>query len=219
MNIIQYLLAADVPVELEQAAVACLLDAQERASGLTWVKWKVRLFRAGKIAKLLAWADERLIDVRPDLADWDIAPMVNITAHGDNVPWGADGPMRGAWLQDTAEARAANYWCKGEHPRSKKSRKVWYRRNAGEYRAWRLGRRVAPGATRVWSANGVTVRENSGAWQIVATGKWLGFIPVRVRIGYEIDNAVRDDGTQLWYPIPGAELRAPITWSVLPARG
>jgi len=218
MNIIKYLKLAGVPVELEHLAVPALMDAKERAAGLTWAKWKVRLFRASTIAKLLPWEVERLIDVRPDLADWDIAPMVNITAHGDNVPWSNGRPAPGAWLQDTPDARAANYWCEGEHPRSQKSRKAWYRRNAGEYRAWRLGRPVVPGATRTWSANGVTVRENNGAWQIVTTDKLLGFIPVRVRLGYEIDNVVRDDGTQLWYPIPGHELRAPLTWSVLPIR-
>ncbi|CAN7345588.1 hypothetical protein LJR074_001976 [Acidovorax sp. LjRoot74] len=217
-NILQYLQAASVPVEHERDAVDSLLEAQERAHGLTWTKWKVRLLHAGKIAKLLPWHAERLIEVRPDLADWDIAPMVNITAQGDNVPWPNGRPAPGAWMDDTPEARAANYWCQGAHPRSTESRKAWYRRNAGEYRAWRLGHRVTPGATRVWSANGVTVRENNGAWQIVAQDKWLGLVPVRVRIGYEIDNVVRDDGTQLWYPIPGHDLRAPVTWSTIPFR-
>lgn len=41
---------------------------------------------------------------------------------------------------------------------------------------------------------------------------------MRVRIGYEIDNVMRDDGTKLWYPISGHDLRAPITWSVIPGR-
>lgn len=41
---------------------------------------------------------------------------------------------------------------------------------------------------------------------------------VEARIGYEIDNLW--NGTeQAWYPIPGHELRAPLTWSVLPGRG
>lgn len=47
--------------------------------------------------------------------------------------------------------------------------------------------------------------------------KWLGVIPVKVRIGYEIDNLW--NGTeQAWYPIAGHNLRAPLTWSVLPGR-
>lgn len=45
------------------------------------------------------------------------------------------------------------------------------------------------------------------------------FIPVVVRVGYEISNLWREsDGAQLWFPIPGADLRAPVTWSVLPGR-
>ena len=218
MNLLKYIQDAGVPVALHQQALETLSAARQRADGLTWAKWKVRLFKAGKIAKMLPWDAERLINVRPDLANWDIAPMVNITAHGDNVPWPEGRPAPGAWLADTPEARAANYWCPGEHPRSEKSRKAWYRRNAGEYRAWALGWKVTPGASRTWTTSGVTVRENNGAWQIVAQDKWLGFIQVKVRVGYEIDNVVRDDGTQLWYPIPGAELRAPVTWSVLPGK-
>lgn len=219
MNINSYLIAAGIPATLHQSAIACLQEADDASDGLLCSKWKVRLFKAGKIAKMLQWSDERLLDVRPDLGDWDIAPMLNITAHGDNVPWPNGRPAPGAWLTDTPEARTANYWCHGEHPRSEKSRKAWYRRNAGEYLAWRLGKPVVPGASRVWQANGVTVRENNGAWQIEARDKWLGFIPVRVRIGYEIDNVVRDDGTQLWFPIPGHDLRAPVTWSVIPGKG
>lgn len=218
MNLLKYLQQAGVPVGLHQQVLESLHTAHQRSDGLLWAKWKVRLFKAGKIAKMLPWEAERLINVRPDLADWDIAPMLNITAHGDNVPWPEGRPAPGAWMTDTPEARAANYWCPGEHPRSEKSRKAWYRRNAGEYVAWQLGAPVVPGASLVWSSGGVTVRENKGAWQIVAQDKWLGFIPVRVRIGYEIDNAVRDDGTQLWYPIPGADLRAPVTWSVIPGK-
>ena len=37
--------------------------------------------------------------------------------------------------------------------------------------------------------------------------------------GLAIYNGLRDDGTQLWYPISGHDLRAPITWSVIPGRG
>lgn len=220
MNIVKHLTTAGVPAHLHAEAVACLEEARERASGLTWAKWTVRLFKAGQISRLLAWGDERLIDVRPDLADWDIAPMVNITAHGDNVPWPDGRPAPGAWLDDTREARAANYWCKGEHPRSQKSRKAWYRRNAGEYRAWRLGAPVDPAQpVQVWRSDGVTVRRHNGAWMVLAADWWLGLVPVRVRIGYEIDNVLRDDGIRLWFPIQGHDLRAPVTWSVLPAFG
>lgn len=217
MNIIKHLRAAGVSDNYHPAAIAALEGARKRARGLLWAKWRVRLFKAGKIAKILPWNAERLIEVRPDLAAWDIAPMVNITAHGDNVPWPGGRPAPGAWLDDTPEARAANYWCKGEHPRSQKSRKAWYRRNAGEHEAWSRGMPVdlANGA-QVWRGNGSTVYRCGDAWQVIAQDKLL-FIPVVVRIGYEISNLWREsDGAQLWFPIPGADLRAPVTWSVLP---
>lgn len=222
MNITKHLTVAGVPQALHVQAQQAIDQADAQSKGLAWAKWRVRLFKAGKISRVLPWAAERLVDVRADLADWDIAPMLNITAHGDNVPWvetpEGGRPAAGAWMADTPEARAANYWLPGTHPRSPESRKAWYRRNAGEYRAWRLGLPVVAGASRVWRADGVVVRENNGAWQIDASDKWLGLIPVRVRIGYEIDNAVRDDGVQLWFPIPGHDLRAPVTWSVIPGK-
>lgn len=224
MNYIKHLRAAGVPDHYHPAAIAALECARERAQGLTWAKWRVRLFKAGKIARLLPWAAERLVDVRPDLADWDIAPMVNITAHGDNVPWvetpEGGRPAPGQWLDPAdAQAIAANYWLPGTHPRSPESRKAWYRRNAGEYRAWRLGVPVdLSTGVQVWRGNGSTVYRCGDAWQVIAQDKLL-FIPVVVRVGYEISNLWREsDGAQLWFPIPGADLRAPVTWSVLPGR-
>lgn len=224
MNLLQYLQRAGVPDSLHPDALACLDAAEARSDGLLWHKIKVRLFRAGKIARLLKWQDERLCDVRPDLADWDIAPMVNITAHGDNVPWvdtpEGGRPAPGQWLDPAdAQAVAANYWLPGTHPRSPESRKAWYRRNAGEYRAWRLGMPVdLSKGVQVWRDNGSTVYHCGDAWQVIAQDKFL-FIPVVVRVGYEISNLWRDsDGAQLWFPIPGADLRAPVTWSVMPGR-
>ena len=225
MDLESLLTQAGVPARLLPDALASLEMARTRSRGLLWSKWKVRLFKAGKIARLLPWSAERLIDVRPDLADWDIAPAVNITAHGDNAPWvmTPDGyrPAPGRWInQDPASeehrnAVASNYWCEGEHPRSEASRKAWYRRNAGEYRAWRLGLPVDLGSVQTWKANGTAVYRCGDAWEIVAQDKWLGIIPVRVRIGYEIDNLFQN-GVQAWYPIAGHDLRAPLTWSVLP---
>lgn len=224
MNLLKHLQAAGVPDHYHPAALEALEHARERAQGLTWAKWRVRLFKAGQIAKLLPWSAERLVDVRPDLADWDIAPMVNITAHGDNVPWvetpEGGRPAPGQWLDPAdAQAVAANYWLPGTHPRSPESRKAWYRRNAGEYRAWRLGVPVdLSTGVQVWRGNGSTVYRCGDAWQVIAQDKLL-FIPVVVRIGYEISNLWREsDGVQLWFPIPGADLRAPVTWSVLPGR-
>ena len=229
MKVAKYLNAAGVPEALHAQAIACLREADRLSDGLTWAKWKVRLFKAGKISKLIPWDAERLIAVRPDLKDWDIAPAINITAHGDNVPWvlTADGgrPVPNVWLNQDPESEeykqavASNYWCKGEHPRSEKSRKAWYHRNAGEYAAWERGVPVnVADWTKPWVGDGVTVRRNGSAWQIVAKDKWLGFIPVKVRIGFEIDNVFTDKGEQAWYPLPGYDLRAPVTWSVIPGR-
>ena len=37
------------------------------------------------------------------------------------------------------------------------------------------------------------------------------------RVGYGIDNIwVESSNEQAWYPIPGYELRAPLTWSSIP---
>lgn len=207
---------AGVPEHLHVEVINALTRARVSAEGLFWAKWKVRIFRAGKIADILKWNDERLLDVRPDLAHWDIAPMLNITAHGDNVPWPHGMPAAGQWLNDEPEstefkaAVAANYWCKGEHPRSKKSRKAWYRRNAGEYRAWSRGCPVPDlSRFREWSGGGVTVKNCGDAWEVSYTKLKI----FRVRRGYEIGNLVTPAGLQAWYPIPGAELRAPVTWS------
>lgn len=232
---------AAVPVTLHTQALACINQAQANARGLLWAKWRVRLFKAGQIADLLDWEDERLLDVtdRPaDLADCDIAPMLNITAHGDNVPWDpvTSQPAPGQWLNpdpDSPEyqaAVAANYWCPGQHPRSKASRRAWYRRNAGEYRAWRLGHGISPeNGIQTWQGQSqsgrltVTVQRSGGAWLIKAQRRLIGRIGIKTRIGFEVDNALRTDPNtgatiQLWYPIPGHELRAPVTWSHLPGK-
>jgi len=145
-----------VPADLHAQAIASLALAKERNRGLTWHKLKVRLFRAGKIAKLLKWGDERLLDVRPDLADWDIEPMTNITAHGDHGPWvfTQDGrlPAPGRWLnpdpasaeyQEAVNDPISQRYFGGAHPRSPEARKAWYRRNGGAYLAWRRGVPVA----------------------------------------------------------------------------
>ena len=134
-------------------------------------------------------------------------------------------PEPGQWLNtdpeslEYQEAVKACYWSHGNHPRSKRARKDWYRRNAGEYRAWRLGLQVG-GADEVqqWSGGGVTVLRSGKAWQITAFRKLLGGLGLKTRIGYEIDNVYKG-GVQQWYPIPGHELRAPLTWSLLPGKG
>lgn len=225
MSTVDLLTRADVPAELHADAMRVIDDARVRAKGLLWHKIKTRYLRASEIADLLAWDAERLVDVRPDLADWDIAPMVNITAHGDNAPWipTPDGgrPAPGRWLNadpasdEYRNAVAANYWLPGTHPRSPESRKVWYRRNAGEYRAWRLGCPIdLADGVHTWQAHGVTVMRCGCAW-LVKHSRSFGPLVLHSRQGYEIDN-LQLAGGQAWYPISGHDLRAPVTWSTVP---
>lgn len=223
MNIRKYLqLAGLQDKDLLDQAEGILQIADATSDGLLWAKWKVRLFKAARISKLLTWGDNRLCIKHPELADWDIAPMKNVTANGDNVLWPGNVPDENSWMDPNPasyqyqSAIKANYWCEGEHPRSEKSRKAWYRRNAGEMVAYKRGIPVPVAAPDCWDQNGFKVRKLGNAWQLEGQILLLGFIPARMRIGYEITNVVRDNGTQLWYPIPGYDLRAPLTWSVIP---
>ena len=63
MNLLKLLTTAGVPESLHAQAIACLREANKLSDGLAWAKWKVRLFKAGKIARLLPWSAERLIDL------------------------------------------------------------------------------------------------------------------------------------------------------------
>ena len=127
----QALQLAGVPEARHAEALASIARAKDAKRGLLAHKLKARWLHAGDIAGALAWGDERLCTVRPDLARWDIAPMLNVTAHGDNGPWAPDGsrPLANYWRNadpesaDYQSAVEANYWLKGTHPRSKASRK------------------------------------------------------------------------------------------------
>lgn len=228
MNHTEHLAIAGVPQDLHTEALAALAKAEQASAGITKAKIKTRLLMAGKIAKALPWDAERLIDVRPDWAAHDIAPMLNITAQGDNGPWvdTPDGgrPVSGYWLDAdpaSAEYKAAaakNYWSPKSHPRSTKSRKAWYRRNGGEYLAWQRGEPIdTANPVQEWSGtNGklqVTVVRSGSAW-IVKTRKQLaGPLVLTGRFGFESDNVFCGPGrSQAWFPLPGVELRAPATW-------
>jgi len=227
---------AGVPEELHAQAMGVLQQAHARSRGLTWAKWKVRLFKAGQMARAMRWQDHRLIDARPEWAAWDIAPMLNITGHGDNGPWVfpdgggiADGrPIQDYWLNpDPASAEyqqavARCYWCPGQHPRSQKARAAWYRRNAGEFRAWEMG---MPIDTRLpverWQgqdgAVSVQVVRCGDAWIVNTRHTLIGRLALHGRFGYEVDNVFCGEfSPQMWFPLPGYELRAPVTWSEVP---
>lgn len=230
MNLSKLLTTAGVPAHLHPEAVASLQDAERRARGLLWHKIKVRLFRAKKIAKLIPWHLDRLIDVRPDLASWDIEPVTKITAQGDKGGWGPgpDGgrPIEGEWLNpdpESAEYKLAcqtNYYSPGLHPRSVKSRTNWYRRNGGAHEAYMRGDIVDPAQyAKPWQGSGLSVHRNNGMWQITGRTKLWGWLPVKVRLGFEIDNVFSGlYYPQAWFPIAGYDLRAPVSWSVMPGR-
>jgi len=233
MNLSRLLTIAGVPATLHVEAIDCIELADEVSDGLLAAKLKIRLFQAGAIAKAMKWEHNRLIEARPDWADRDIAPMLNITANGDNGPWidtpEGGRPLEAFWLnpdpssEEYARAVDACYWCKGVHPRSEKARKAWYRRNGGEYLAWSRGMAVDDGY-QLWTGTRdkltVTVVRSGGAWLLKVTRKLIGKLSIKTRVGFEVDNVFSGPlAPQMWYPIAGHELRAPVTWSVLPARG
>ena len=225
---------AGVPQELHASALASLEKAQKASKGTTLAKWKVRLFKTKRIARLLDWEDERLCLKFPELADWDIAPMLNITAHGDHVPWAltpeGGRPVPNVWLnkdpssveyQEAVNDPISKRYFKGNHPRSKKAREMWYHRNAGEYKVWRLGEPVNPAdGFQSWFYKDkklqIKVSRCGDAWIVNSLQRLIGKIVLKRRQGYEVDNVFLPSGEQSWYPIAGHELRAPVSWSTLP---
>lgn len=231
MDIRKYLVKAGVPDDKIDEAVTSIISAEPRSKGLLWFKIKARLFKAKELASHIPWEGERLVDYMVSLRDYDVAPMLNITGHGDNVPWlnTPEGirPVPGAWLNkdpesdDYKQAVAANYWCEGTHPRSPESRRAWYKRNAGEFMAYRLGEVVdfnRDGPPVVYENNGVRVTNSGSVWMIVVKTKLIGKLNWQTRLGYEVDNLwSKSQNIQGWYPIPGYELRAPVTNSSIPS--
>lgn len=235
MNIRDMLRTAKVPEELHAEAQVSLSAASAATEGLTLAKWKVRLFKAKKISKLLDWEDERLCIKHPELADWDIAPMLNITASGDHFPW-KETPEGGrpdpdAWMskdpqsaeyQEAITAERSKRYFDGNHPRSRKAREMWYRRNAGEYLAWRRGVPVDTALPVMrWAGKDgklhVEIVRCGDAWIVNTTKHVIGRLQLEGRYGFEVDNVFTGfGGTQGWFPIAGHELRAPATWSTIP---
>lgn len=230
MNTQKALTIAGVPKELHAEAIASVNLATKRTDGLLLHKIKVRYLKANKIAKLLEWEDERLCIRHPELASYDIAPMINVTAYGDNGEWEdtplGGRPVGGRWLnkdpesQEYKDAVAKNYWCKGTHPRSFESHKAWYRRNGGEYLAWERGEAVRPSeGFEKWtgtqgSTQAIAYRAD-GAWIVLLSEK-KGPFRVNSRIGFEVDNVYcGTHSPQAWFPIDGYELRGCATHSVM----
>lgn len=232
MDYASLLTKAGVPQELHQEALDSLNKAKKNAKWLNTKKWYVRLFKANKISKMLSWDNNRLIEVAPDKLHWDIAPMKNITANGDNGPWigpvGSDVPVEAFYTnpdpesEDYKHALEACYWSRGNHPRSRKARKDWYRRNAGEGLAYSLGETVdtEEQLTR-WIHESddeiIHVCKSGKSWILLYERKLIGKIWLESRMGFECDNVFSGDySPQMWYPIDGFELKAPCTWSTRP---
>lgn len=227
MNILEELDKSALPLDMRHSALLSLNDAAIRAEGLNVDKWKVRLFKADKISKLLEWEDERLCIRYPEYADWDIAPMINITAYGDKVPWAmtpeGGRPMANMGLtkdpndpEYQALVERARYWADGVHPRSRKGHKIWYRRNGGEYMAWDRGVELdTRNKFEMWENERNVVMNQGAAW-FIETKKHMGCdIYMRRRLGFEVGNVYNPKNKeQAWYPIEGYALKAPVTSSI-----
>ena len=85
--------------------------------------------------------------------------------------------------------------------------------------AWRLGEVVLPEEYQEpWVGKGIKVHRNNKAWIITGKTKLFGFLPVKIRVGFEIDNVFCGDySPQMWFPIDGYELKAPVTYSIIPS--
>lgn len=229
MNLNRILDLAGVPATLHAEAIACFEQSRQDQPSHLKKHW-IRLTKAGKIASLLDWQDNRLIDKHPEFADWDIAPVLNVTCNGDNGPWietpEGGRPNPDSWLDadpESADYQLAcqqNYWLPGTHPRSPEARKAWYRRNACEYQAWRNGMAIDTTLPlQEWTDNGITVIKCGHAWQMRGTLQILGPIRWKFDVGYEVGNVfgwINERWTQSWYPLPDYELRACVCYVVYP---
>lgn len=218
---------AEVPDDLVQQALDSIARAELATDGLNLHKLKTRLVMPAKISKALPWDAERLLDVRPEWAKYDVAPMKNISCNGDNGPWvhtpEGGRPVTHYWLNPDPESEEYKlavskcYWCPGHHPRSREAREAWYRRNGGEYLAYQRGVLADPSQPvvqyRMETKNlHAVVTCNNGAWIIAQRRKLAGKLLLTKRHGYEVDNVFCGPGlSQVWFPIQDYALKAPAT--------
>ena len=233
MNIVKALQVAGVPEKHYKAATASIELASKRAEGLLLHKMNVRYLKAKKISKILQWEDERLCVKYPKYAEYDIAPMKNITCNGDHLPWKntpeGGRPDPDAWMnkdtnsleyQEAVMNETSLRYFNGNHPRSRKAREMWYRRNGGEYAAWERGQVIRPSEgferwTGTQGSTQVIVTHADGAW-IIRMSEKHGPFRVNSRIGFEVDNVYcGTHSPQAWFPIDGYELRGCATHSVM----
>lgn len=229
MNIAKLIARTDLPAAQRTEVEAVFKDAKQRAKGLFWGKWRLRLWEYKELADMLSWESERLVEIDPNLIAKDIAPTLSVTCYGDHIDWDpATGrPKPGIWLNkdpESAEYKHALAATKGKytnlHPRSGKFHRFWYRRNAGEGLAWMRGMPVdMPNRPTEYNGKDVRLLRSGDAWQLIAFKPLIGPFGLRISLGYEIANVWNfDKDAQGHYPLPGWELRAPLTWSILPGR-
>ena len=233
MNTIKALQIAGVPEKHYKAATASIELASKRTEGLLLHKMKARYLKAKKISNILQWEDERLCVKYPKYAEYDIAPMRNITCNGDHLPWKntTEGgrPDPDAWMnkdpnsleyQEAVMNATSLRYFSGNHPRSRKAREMWYRRNGGEYLAWERGQVIRPSEgferwTGTQGSTQVIATRADGAW-IIRASERTGPFRVVTRVGFEVDNIYSGMySPQAWFPIEGYELRGCATHSVL----
>lgn len=224
----EYLELANVPVELHEQALESLNKAKAANSGLLWHKIIARYIKAGKLAKIVVEHKvTRPSNVDPSLAKYDVARAKNINAFGDNADWGPDGPIDenvydfAVGSPEYEKAIKRNYWKRGVFPGEYEAVKAWYVRNGGEQEACTRGvvvdTIIKPETVQRWRNAGVTVYKLNDAWQIITEDKFLKFIKVNVRIGYEVDNLYDfDEKVQSRFALDGEPLYAPVSWTVLP---
>lgn len=224
----QYLIQAGVPSELISEALESLQKAKSANKGLLWHKIISRYFKSSKLAKIVVdYRVTRPSDVDMSLAKYDVARAKNINAFGDNADWGPDGPVDENVYKfevgspEYEKAIKRNYWKRGVFPGDYEAVKAWYIRNGGEqeacYRGVVVDTIIKPAAVQCWRNAGVTVYKLNDAWQIITKDKFLKFIPVNVRIGYEVDNLYNfDEKVQLRFALDGELLYAPVSWTILP---
>ena len=213
----------------DPAVPGILAGARAAAKGTTWRKWYTRLFKAGKLAKVVCDNNAtRASAVDPKYADDDVEHVSNINAYGDNDNWD-----EATGLPKDRNVRAAeptqfdidrNYWAKGLWAGDYAAVKAWYRRNGGAGLVYRLGAPVARSDARAryvgqsgrWT---VEVLTRGPAALLVASYRLAFGFSLKVRSGYEIDNVFdHNTNTQNWYPLPGYSLNAPVTHTILPTK-
>jgi hypothetical protein len=197
MNYTKFLIQAEVPESQHVDALASLARAKSAAKRMRPYKWTAPIVMA-LVVPFLRWDAEKL----PKLfAKWDN----DISLNGDPWDWAQmpDGTWyRPAPLEDTPEARAACYWAKGHHPRSRWARYVWLGwRNRASKLAADLGVPATAASiqphgdpTISKSKAGAAVYRMGDYWQIMSVEK-VGPFAIRRNVGWKLNNVLHNQHT------------------------